>query len=215
MAKLTIGTGSFYLGSDRVCKTDFQGLRTISRGTHSEAFRCLEIPLSVGGSTMSWFKCTFKDVEIGYEKDSDGIMVFPGLDGQLYPSWNATPHASIIGLRHDHRPANIHHAFKECIIFEICNALAPLNLKKLRVDGGFSNDHGFIQLLSDCLKVEIVIERGTSEITAYGAALLGSGLKPEVCDYQTFYPSKQSHIGSLHEAWTAKREEMQRMLKFN
>lgn len=207
MPKLTIGTGSFFLTDDLTgIEKGFRGLITIARGQSDDIKRCLEIPLAIGGSTMSWFDNTFRSEDKLIEKDSDGIMVFPGLDSHLYPSWSDGPHASIIGLRQDHTSGNIHQAFKECIVFDITSVLKPLGLERLRVDGGLSKDQRFMHLLSDCLQAEILIERGTPEMTAYGAALLGSGLRAEEFDYQIFYPKKNSELEKLYRKWTEIRK---------
>lgn len=209
MPKLTLGTGSFFVTKNRTDTPDFRGLMTIAHGNIEKVQHCIEIPLSVGGSTMCWFKKNFReDQEPVLSKESDGVLVFPGLNGHLYPAWGDEPQASIAGLRHDHTPGNVLQAFRECIIFEICNALKPLKMKSLRVDGGLSNDRELMQMLSDCLEATILLERGITEMTAYGAALLGSGLKPEECDVDEVHPRENKKLDVIYEEWSAKKKKL-------
>jgi glycerol kinase len=174
--KLTIGTGSFFITSDS--KACDRSIRTIGYSKSSHCEKVYELPMLVGGCTIDWFSSLFKyegDFNIN-DLDSNGLFVFPGLSGHLFPIWNDYPSSIIVGIKDGHTMENYFSAIIECIGFEISNSLEALNLITLRIDGGLSNIKPLLQIIADCLKIELIIDEVSSESTSYGAALFSSGL---------------------------------------
>jgi glycerol kinase len=194
--KLTIGTGSFLITSDP--KAGVGSICTIGYSKSSHFVKVYELPMLVGGCTIDWFSSLFRyegDFNIN-DLDSNGLFVFPGLSGHLFPIWNDYPNSMIVGIKDGHTKENYFSAIIECIGFEISNSLESLNLDTLRIDGGLSNIRPLLQIIADCLKIELIIDEVSSESTSYGAALFSSGLEYDDSNLSVISPNLST---SKHE----------------
>ena len=158
----------------------------------------------VGGCTIDWFSSLFKfQGELKtFNLESAGLFFFPGLSGHLYPIWDDLPNSMIIGIKDGHTADNYIAAVIECIGFEISNNLEALNLSTLRIDGGLSNIKSLLQIIADCLKIELIIDETSSESTSYGAALFSSGLNYDYSNLSVISPNlDNSKLRKHFEAW--------------
>ena len=106
--------------------------------------------------------------------DTAGVTVLPALAGLGAPWWSPSSRGVIAGLHGGARPAHIARAALEAIawrVVEIVEAFAPaVEVRRLRVDGGLSNDETLMRLQADALGLPLIVS--AADATVLGAALL-------------------------------------------
>jgi sugar (pentulose or hexulose) kinase len=172
-------------------------LKTLSH--HAEVIE--EAAFSIGASTLDWFKRTMNIQDDPEVTSSESIFIFPGLCRNLFPSWADDGPSSIVGLRQHHGSGNILAAAYECIAFEICSSLSCLEGQNLILDGGLSNRDLLVSLIAACLGTTIFRQKVAAENTAYGAALLDSGIPAEEPSFDIIAPEPNEELLVKFKTW--------------
>ena len=187
-AKITYGTGCFLLlntGSERVHSR--HGLITTVAAAE-KGRKCeyvLEGSVFVGGAVIQWLRDELglisdsKDSEYFARKvkDNGGVYIVPAFSGLCAPHWDSEARGIITGLTRGSGRNHIIRAALESIAFQSHDVISAMqadiggNIKKLKVDGGASNNNLLMQFQADVSNTR-VFRPESCEATALGAALL-------------------------------------------
>ncbi len=106
--------------------------------------------------------------------DSAGVRILPALAGLGSPWWRPEARGVIAGLHGGVRGAHLARAALEGIahrVADIAEAMGPvMDIKRLRVDGGLTNDPTLLQVQADLIGVPLSVAR--PDATVLGAAML-------------------------------------------
>ncbi|MBZ0121952.1 MAG: glycerol kinase, partial [Sandaracinaceae bacterium] len=186
-AKCTYGTGAFLLMSTGETPVPSKNglLTTIAWRIGGRTLYELEGSAFIAGAAVQWLRDGLgligrsADVEALAEKvPSAGDVVFvPALTGLGAPHWDPNARGLLCGLTRDTTAAHVARATLEGIAFQISDLTHAMEadsgraLRRLRVDGGASQNRLLMQFQADLLGV--TVDRPESvETTALGAAYL-------------------------------------------
>ena len=186
-AKCTYGTGAFLLMSTGETPVPSKNglLTTIAWRIGGRTLYALEGSAFIAGAAVQWLRDGLgligrsADVEALAEKvPSAGDVVFvPALTGLGAPHWDPNARGLLCGLTRDTTAAHVARATLEGIAFQISDLTHAMEadsgraLRRLRVDGGASQNRLLMQFQADLLGV--TVDRPESvETTALGAAYL-------------------------------------------
>ncbi|MCL4109120.1 UNVERIFIED_CONTAM: hypothetical protein GTU68_031032 [Idotea baltica] len=187
MAKNTYGTGCFMLmntGGEQFHSTHGL-LTTIAWGLDGKVTYALEGSIFVAGAAVQWLRDELKFFADAREsedyatqvEDSGGVYVVPAFVGMGAPYWDMHARGAIFGLTRGTGKAHLSRATLEAIAYQTRDVLdamekdSNIQLKKLRVDGGATNNNFLMQFQADILDVPVERPQVT-ETTALGAAYL-------------------------------------------
>lgn len=201
-AKCTYGTGSFLLmntGTKRV-KSKSGLLTTVAwklKGQKNLTY-ALEGSVFICGASVQWLRDNLnlfersEDIEkLAFEvADSGGVEFVPALTGLGAPYWNPEARGLICGITRGTNKSHIARATLEAIALQNAEVLVAMQkdlgkkLKKLKVDGGASQNNLLMQIQSDYLNTSI-FRPSNVETTSLGAAYLaglGVGLWKDLAE---------------------------------
>jgi glycerol kinase len=192
IAKNTYGTGCFMLlhtGEEFI--TSKNGLlTTIACSLPNQAPQyALEGSIFVGGASIQWLRDQLQIINTAQETEAicksipplEDVYVVPAFAGLGAPYWDSEAKGAMYGLTLDTGKNEIIKATIEALAFQTKDVLeamqedGDMELTKLQVDGGASNNSYLMQFQADMLNVP-VDKPEMIEVTALGAALL-AGLK--------------------------------------
>ena len=227
MAKNTYGTGCFLMmntGSEPVV-SEHRLLSTIAWNFNNETTYALEGSVFVGGAVIQWlrdglelFKRT-RDVELLalHEKDNGGVFMVPAFTGLGAPYWEQDAQGLIYGINRGTTRGHLARAALESIAYQSYDVIKAMemdvgeSIKKLRVDGGASENNLLMQFQADILDAKVErpeILETTSLGVAYMAGLnigFWSGideLKTQWKQEKEFVPQmKDSQRNDLIKKW--------------
>jgi glycerol kinase len=211
-AKCTYGTGAFLLVNtgERAMRSRNGMLTTIAWRIGNETVYALEGSAFVAGSAVQWLRDQLGIIRHASEVEalarkvpsSEGVVFVPALTGLGAPYWDPNARGLICGLTRGTSAAHIARATLEGIAFQIADLAramaddAQRPLKRLRVDGGASQNELLMQFQSDLL--DVPIDRPSNvETTALGAAYL-AGLATRVFEN----PAAVVRAHKLDKTWT-------------
>lgn len=190
MAKTTYGTGSsIMMNTGKKPVNSDKGLVTsIGWGFEESIQYVLEGNVHYTGATIKWLidnlglVSDVKEVEsLAAEiEDNGGVYFVPAFSGLGAPYWDNEATGTISGLTAGTDKARIVRAALEAIAYQIKDVLdlmvteAGVDLKKLRVDGGPTNNKFLMQFQADMLDIAVeknVIEEVSALGSAYAAGL--------------------------------------------
>ncbi len=135
-----------------------------------------------GGLIFDWFKKIFTKVsEIDaflkdYNGNTTGLLFLPFLNGERAPYWNSALRGSFLGIQnnHTHRDFLFSALQGTCFaikdVFESLKEINP-NIETIYANGGFTQSHFWINLLSSILEKDIhILQQGDG--ACFGAFLL-------------------------------------------
>jgi xylulokinase len=140
-----------------------------------------------GTGALAWFRRTFFDDGVGFERVSElaaqappgaaGLLFHPYLAGERSPYWNPDLRGDFVGISSHHTLAHFARAVMEGVAFSLrdCrDAVQSLGelMTDYRIVGGGSRSALWRQILCDVLGVPLIVP--TIQDAAYGAALLAS-----------------------------------------
>jgi glycerol kinase len=165
----------------------------------------LEGSAFIAGAAVQWLRDglgiikSAKDVEALARSvtSSEGVVFVPALAGLGAPHWDQDARGTITGLTRGTTAAHLARATLEGVAFEVNDLLVAMakdaggkTLRRLRVDGGASENGLLVQFQADISNV--VVERPVDvESTARGAAMLagmGSGVFTRLEDVARLSP---------------------------
>ena len=182
-AKCTLGTGSFLLlnTGDRLVHSK-SGLSTIAwQIKDDKPMYALEGSVLNCGSVISWLKDGLGLIKSADKleklalqvEDTEGVEFVPALTGLGAPYWKAHARGMISGLTRGCNKAHIARAALEAIALQNCEMIFSMEkdfqkIKKLKVDGGVSQNNLLMQYQSDYLGIPVIRDQMV-EKTALGA----------------------------------------------
>ena len=108
-----------------------------------------------------------------------GVTVLPHLSGAAAPHWDPTARGAIVGLGHEHTPADLLRAMLEGVAVEAAANLARIDsllgggaIEEVRTGGGGALSASFNQLQADVYGTAVVPT--ATQASARGAAILGA-----------------------------------------
>ncbi len=187
MAKATYGTGAFVLlnTGDKAVMSDKGMLTTVAWKLGGRTAYALEGSAFIAGAAVQWLRDglgiiqSSADVEaLARRVSSAGDVVFvPALVGLGAPHWDPHARGLIYGITRDTTAAHLARATLDGMALQIVDLVRAMEqdsgrpLRRLRVDGGASQNELLMQLQADLL--DVAVDRPASvETTALGAAYL-------------------------------------------
>ncbi len=188
-AKCTFGTGSFMLmntGPNMVLSKS--GLLTTVAWQLKDQKKltyALEGSVFICGAAVQWLRDNLRFIQKSSDIENlakevshtDGVEFVPALTGLGAPYWNPEARGIICGLTRGTTRAHIARATLESMALQNTDILLAMQkdlkkkLKKLKVDGGASENNLLMQIQSDYLDTETV-RPSNVETTSLGAAYL-------------------------------------------
>ncbi|MEX2648206.1 MAG: glycerol kinase GlpK [Alphaproteobacteria bacterium] len=183
MVKSTYGTGCFALinTGDRLPASRHRLLGTVAYRLAGRPTYALEGSIFVAGAAVQWLRDGLRVIAAAGETESlaergrDGVVLVPAFVGLGAPYWDAAARGALFGLTRDTGPAELARAALEAVCFQTRDLVEAMAadygqaLTTLRVDGGMTANHWFLQALADLVGVRV--ERpAVPETTAWGAA---------------------------------------------
>lgn len=186
-AKCTYGTGAFLLmnvGDDPVA-SEHSLLTTVAWRLGDKTTYALEGSAFIAGAAVQWLRDGLGLIKDASEIEakarevdsSEGVTFVPALAGLGAPHWDPDARGMICGLTRGTTAAHLCRATLEGIalqIFDLTDSMskdAGIFLKRLRVDGGASNNELLMQYQADVCGIPIDRPKNI-ETTALGAAYL-------------------------------------------
>ncbi|MFW6256974.1 MAG: glycerol kinase GlpK [Bacillota bacterium] len=185
MAKTTYGTGSsIMMNTGQTAISSANGLVTsIAWGVNDSINYVLEGNVHYTGATIKWLiddlgiVTDVQEAEILASKldNNQGVYFVPAFSGLGAPYWDNDARAIITGMSAGSGKAHIVRAAQEAIAYQIKDVLdlmkqdAAVNLKKLRVDGGPTNNKFLMQFQANILDIAIG-KNQLEEVSALGSA---------------------------------------------
>lgn len=196
-AKNTYGTGAFLLMNTGEAAVESKNglITTIAWGLKEGIVTyALEGSIFVAGSAVQWLRDNLRIVDTAMDTEymanrvasTDGCYVVPAFTGLGAPYWDPYARGTIVGISRSTNKYHIIRAVLESEAFlsnDVLQAMAQdskIPLRKIRVDGGGSDNNFLMQFQADISQV--VVERPEMlETTALGVAFL-AGLHAGVWD---------------------------------
>lgn len=187
LAKATLGTGCSVMmntGTDLLPATEGM-VRTICWSMPGRTDFALEGLIISCGATLEWLKNELKlfsdiaglEALAGSVTDNNGVYLVPAFNGLGTPYWEMSKKASISGLTFDCTAAHLARAALESIPYQVrdvisaMEAVSPVQLQELRVNGGISSNRFVLDFLAAQLG-KPVKRSDMADASALGAALL-------------------------------------------
>jgi xylulokinase len=141
----------------------------------------------------------------------DTLWFMPYLSGERCPHNDGDVMGAFIGLTHTTSRADMQKAVFEGVSFAIrdCLELCPEMPLKATVCGGGTKSEKWMQILADSLGIELGVI--SNEGPSYGAALLASGVRPEVRIEKTVKPDLK--LKEIYDIKYSKFKKLYPMLK--
>lgn len=187
-AKNTYGTGAFLLMNtgDYAVESNNGLITTIAWGLNEgKVTYALEGSIFVAGSAVQWLRDNLRIVDTAQDTEymanrvdnTDGCYVVPAFTGLGAPYWDPYARGTLVGITRSTNKYHIIRAVLESEAFlsnDVLQAMANdsgIPLKKIRVDGGGSDNNFLMQFQADISQVSV--ERPEMlETTALGVAFL-------------------------------------------
>ncbi|XP_047355691.1 putative glycerol kinase 5 isoform X1 [Vespa velutina] len=183
--KITMGTGTFLnVNTGTKPHVSINGLYPlVGWRVESELVYIVEGASNDTGILMEWAKALeiYKDVaetaDLAYSVDnSDGVYFIPAFTGLQAPINNHTAAAGFLGMKPTTKKGHIVRSLLESLVFrtlllyDILRTETRYTYKKIRIDGGVSQNDFIMQLLADLTGLEV--ERPVNvEMSIFGAAI--------------------------------------------
>lgn len=193
MLKSTYGTGCFALlntGSEPV-QSNHRLLTTLAYQLQGKPVYALEGSIFMAGAIIQWLRDSLGVLQNAAESEplAQGVdyeqseILVPAFTGLGAPYWDPDARAALFGMTRDTGRKQLAAAALKSVALQSQDLLQAMAddgqaVRKLRVDGGMTDNRWFLQVLSDI--TGLPVERATnSEATAMGAAFL-AGLQAGV-----------------------------------
>lgn len=187
MVKNTYGTGAFTVMNtgETPQMSENNLLTTIAYGVDGKVNYALEGSIYVAGSAIQWLRDGMRLIESAPDSEraavestsNNEIYVVPAFTGLGAPYWDSTVRGAVFGItrgtsREDFIKATLQSlAYQSRDVIDTMKSDSGIEIPKLKVDGGASNNDFLMQFQADLLDTEI--DRADDlETTALGAAFL-------------------------------------------
>ena len=185
-AKNTYGTGCFMLMNtgNKPINSQKGLVTTIAWGLDGEINYALEGSVFMAGEGINWIKDnlrmidSIKDAEkyaLAVE-DTNNVYMVPAFGGLGAPYWNSEAKGVVIGLTRGSKKEHFIRAVVESLAYQSYDVLKAMEedsgivLKKLRVDGPYSDNNFLMQFQSDILDCKVEKPKNILNTAGLGAA---------------------------------------------
>ncbi|GAB4193307.1 MAG: glycerol kinase GlpK [Simkaniaceae bacterium] len=185
--KCTYGTGGFILintGGSPV-PTRHHLLTTVAYQLGDSITYALEGSVFIAGAAVKWLRENMGIISSAAEVEalakqvssSEGVFFIPAFTGLGAPYWKPYARGMIAGLSRGSTKSHIARAALEGIAHQICDVFeamqsdASLEIRRIKVDGGASQNNLLMQIQSDYLQIPLLRPNG-KEFSAIGAGFL-------------------------------------------
>lgn len=188
MLKSTYGTGCFALlnTGEEIVRSEHRLLTTLAYRLNSTSYYALEGSIFMAGAIIQWLRDSLGIIETAAQSEelAEGVpysqneILVPAFTGLGAPYWEPDARAAIFGMTRDTGRKHLAAAALKSVAMQSHDLLLAMEedgqcVRKLRVDGGMTENNWFLQALSDLTGYPV--ERAElSEATAYGAAFLAA-----------------------------------------
>lgn len=171
MVKNTYGTGCFLLlnTGKKVIKSHYGLLTSLFCSPEGEPIYVLEGSVFIAGAAIQWLRDGLglikraEETELIAKKvnDTNGVYVVPAFTGLGAPYWNSSARGGILGITRGTKKEHIIRATLESVayqtkdIIKIMGKETGIPIKKLRVDGGASQNNWLMQFQADILNLPV------------------------------------------------------------
>ncbi len=185
--KNTYGTGGFLLMNtgERLYRSENGLISTIAASLGGKVEYALEGSIFIAGAVIQWLRDELGLLSYSADSeaaamavpDSGGVYFVPAFTGLGAPYWDMDARGAIVGLTRGSNKNHIIRAALESIahqtadVTDAMQADTGLTVRRLRVDGGASENDFLMQFQADLLGAEVV-RPAVTESTALGAAAL-------------------------------------------
>ncbi len=214
-AKCTFGTGSFMLMNtgDKMIRSRYGLLTTVAWKIGNKMTYALEGSVFICGASVQWLRDNLKFIEKSSDieklarevEDAGGVEFIPALSGLGAPHWQPEARGVICGLTRGTTRAHIARATLEAMALQNADVLIAMQndlkkkLKKLKVDGGASENDLLMQIQADYLNT-VTIRPSSVETTSLGAAYLagiGVGMWRDIKDIQRIWKEDRQFLPDI------------------
>lgn len=188
MSKSTYGTGCFAVVNTGATALNSQHklLSTVAWRLNGQTTYALEGSIFMAGATVQWLRDKLGIIK--HASDTEALarqshyqqaeLLIPAFTGLGTPHWQPEVKAALFGLTRDTGPAQLATAALCSVAYQSCDLLNVMRqdgipVACLRVDGGMTANHWFLQALADISQTPIA-RCGTSDATAFGVAFLAA-----------------------------------------
>lgn len=185
--KNTYGTGCFMLMNTKkpIHNPKYGLLETIAYSIDGRIDYCLEGSVFIAGAGLMWLRDNLEMIDNPKQSEksckgdnpSGNVYVVPALVGLGTPYWDSSVRGSILGLCKNTTKDNIVCATLESIayqskdVLDVMKSQSHVEISRIGVDGGVSNNDYLMQFQSDILNIQI--DRPIcKETTALGATYI-------------------------------------------
>ena len=225
--KSTYGTGCFVLlnTGKNIAYSKNGLLSTVAYKINGEIAYALEGSIFMAGAIIDWLKNNLQVFDNIHELEdilkntsiNSEIVMVPAFTGLGAPHWKPNSRASISGLTRDSNKNEIIASSVQSISLQTYDLMNAINedtnklfenpLDSIRVDGGMTENHWFMQNLSDICDIKI-IKSNEQEATALGAASLSALGSQEINDLKEFNVNLYKNKEFLPQMENQTREEI-------
>lgn len=222
MLKSTYGTGCFALlnTGEEIVRSDNRLLTTLAYRLNGTSYYALEGSIFMAGAIIQWLRDSLGVLQTAAQSEelADGVpysqneILVPAFTGLGAPYWEPDARAAIFGMTRNTGRKQLAAAALKSVAMQSQDLLLAMeddgqSIKKLRVDGGMTENNWFLQALSDLTGYPI--ERAElSEATALGAAFLAAHSAGVFTDFNTIRELHQIN-GEFESALSGdKRQEI-------
>ncbi|MEE2024855.1 glycerol kinase GlpK [Alkalimonas mucilaginosa] len=199
MGKSTYGTGCFVMvntGAQALC-SQHQLLSTVAWRIRGDTCYALEGSIFMAGATVQWLRDKLGIIQQASDTEAlaEGVdyqqteLLIPAFTGLGAPYWQPEVKAAIFGLTRNSGKAELCAAALRSVAYQTQDLLLAMaedgiRIADLRVDGGMTVNHCFLQSLAD-LTQQTITPSQHSDATAFGTAFLAAwqlGWYPQLSD---------------------------------
>ena len=188
-AVLISGTTDVLMISAASAPGDCGRVLSVNTGMPAQTF-LVGGPLGLSGGTLQYFTQLLQASVSGLAKKiealppgSNGLLIFPGLNGERAPYWKSSLTGAVVGLTLEHQSEHLLRAVMEGCALRLLSLLNVLSQNRLRpqslnIAGGGAGIDAWNQIRADVCGLE-VRKLAVSEATCLGTALFCmAGLDP-------------------------------------
>ncbi|MEE1999982.1 glycerol kinase GlpK [Alkalimonas sp. MEB108] len=188
MLKSTYGTGCFAMVNtgDSPLQSQHQLLTTVAWRIQGKATYAMEGSIFMAGATVQWLRDKLGIIQQASDSETlaEGIdyqqteLLIPAFTGLGAPHWQPKVQAALFGLSRNSGKAEICAAALRSVAYQTQDLLLAMaqdgiSIADIRVDGGMTVNHWFLQALAD-LTQHSISQSKISDATAFGTAFLAA-----------------------------------------
>lgn len=187
--KATVGTGAFLMlnTGQQVIQSQCRLISTVAYKIGNDYAYALEGSIFNTGTAVKWLRDQMGLIQAATDTErlarslmsNDGFYLVPSFTGLGAPYWQPEARALCYGITRATTPAHFARGALEAVAYQLLDIKhlmeqdAALTIHDIRLDGGLTANHWFLQFLADMLNVPLLLSP-VAEASCYGAGLLAA-----------------------------------------